>query len=178
MPGWRRWPGSRLTVHSDQGSQFTSREWQSFLRQHGLEPSMSRRGNCHDNAVAESFFQLLKRERIPGYFVQRWETRKFGGSLQRRRGQQWFVDRPKHAAVQPDTYRNRTQPCRSPLAHVVRDNPGPVPIGGSRGSHFGGHETLRDIVLKVADCASGTAAGRPVQAQIQISEWGQSVALR
>jgi putative transposase len=35
-----------------------------FLGQHNLEASMSRRGNCHDNAVAESFFQLLKRERI------------------------------------------------------------------------------------------------------------------
>lgn len=53
-----------LPVHSDQGSRFTSREWQAFLRQHGLEPSMSPRGNCHDNAVAESFFQLPKRARI------------------------------------------------------------------------------------------------------------------
>ena len=35
-----------------------------FLKAHNLESSMSRRGNCHDNAVAESFFQLLKRERI------------------------------------------------------------------------------------------------------------------
>ena len=51
-------------VHSDQGSQYTSYEWQSFLAEHGLEGSMSRRGNCHDNAVAESFFQLLKRKRI------------------------------------------------------------------------------------------------------------------
>ena len=41
-----------------------SREWQDFLKSHKLQPSMSRRGNCHDNAVAESFFQLLKRERI------------------------------------------------------------------------------------------------------------------
>lgn len=64
MAVWRRKPDRKVTVHSDQGSQFTSREWQTFLRQHGLEPSMSRRGNCHDNAVAESFFQLLKRERI------------------------------------------------------------------------------------------------------------------
>ncbi len=48
----------------DQGSQFSSREWQMLLRQHNLEPGMNRRGNCHDNAVAESFFQLLKRERI------------------------------------------------------------------------------------------------------------------
>jgi putative transposase len=52
------------SMHSDQGSQFTSREWQLFLGQHNLEASMSRRGNCHDNAVAESFFHLLKRERI------------------------------------------------------------------------------------------------------------------
>lgn len=64
MAVWRRKPKDRVTVHSDRGSQFTSREWQRFLRQHGLEPSMSRRGNCHDYAVAESFFQLLKREQI------------------------------------------------------------------------------------------------------------------
>ena len=64
MAVWRRKPTERVTVQSDQGSQFTSREWQMFLNQHNLEPSMSRRGNCHDNAVAESFFQLLKRERI------------------------------------------------------------------------------------------------------------------
>ena len=64
MAVWRRKPTSRVIVHSDQGSQFTSYEWQSFLKTHNLEASMSRRGNCYDNAVAESFFQLLKRERI------------------------------------------------------------------------------------------------------------------
>ena len=53
-----------MIVHSDQGSQFTSLEWQAFLRSHNLEASMSRRGNCYDNAVAESFFHLLKSERI------------------------------------------------------------------------------------------------------------------
>ena len=51
-------------VHSDQGSQYSSGDWQNFLKAHNLQASMSRRGNCHDNAVAESFFQLLKRERI------------------------------------------------------------------------------------------------------------------
>jgi len=61
---WRRKPKQKVMVHSDQGSQFTSTEWQSFLNKHNLDASMSRRGNCHDNAVAESFFQLLKRERI------------------------------------------------------------------------------------------------------------------
>lgn len=64
MAIWGRKPAPGLLIHSDQGAQFTSREWAAFLREHGLEHSMSRRGNCHDNAVAESFFQLLKREKI------------------------------------------------------------------------------------------------------------------
>lgn len=64
MAVWRRKPKDTVLVHSDQGSQFTSHDWQSFLKSHNLQSSMSRRGNCHDNAVAESFFQLLKRERI------------------------------------------------------------------------------------------------------------------
>jgi len=64
MAVWTRNPESRVMVHSDQGSQYTSHDWQSFLKDNGLEGSMSRRGHCHDNAVAESFFQLLKRERI------------------------------------------------------------------------------------------------------------------
>jgi putative transposase len=61
---WRRKPKHRVMIHSDQGSQFTGKEWQSFLSKHNLDASMSRRGNCHDNAVAESVFHLLKRERI------------------------------------------------------------------------------------------------------------------
>lgn len=64
MAVWRRRPAAGLMLHSDQGSQYTSHDWQAFLRSHGIECSMSRRGNCHDNAVAESFFQLLKRERV------------------------------------------------------------------------------------------------------------------
>lgn len=64
MAVWRRKPAPGLLIHSDQGTQFTGHDWQDFLKAHGLVCSMSRRGNCHDNAVAESFFQLLKRERI------------------------------------------------------------------------------------------------------------------
>lgn len=64
MAVWRRRPKETVTVHTDQGSQYTSHDWQDFLSDHNLQASMSRRGNCHDNAVAESFFQLLKRERI------------------------------------------------------------------------------------------------------------------
>ena len=64
MAVWRRKPKQRVLIHSDQGSQFTSIDWAAFIRAHNLEHSMSRRGNCHDNAVAESFFSSLKRERI------------------------------------------------------------------------------------------------------------------
>jgi putative transposase len=64
MAVYRRRPEQDVLVHSDQGSQFSSYDWQDFLRAHKLKPSMSRRGNCHDNALAESFSQLLKRERI------------------------------------------------------------------------------------------------------------------
>ena len=64
MAVWRRKPKTTVLIHSDQGSQFTSMDWAAFLKHHNLEHSMSRRGNCHDNAVAESFFNLLKRERI------------------------------------------------------------------------------------------------------------------
>ena len=64
MALWRRRPKEKVIVHSDQGVQYTSSEWRSYLKANNLEASMSRRGNCHDNAVVESFFQLLKRERI------------------------------------------------------------------------------------------------------------------
>jgi len=59
----RRRPRGTL-IHSDQGSQYGSDAWRRFCRSHHLEPSMSRKGNCWDNAVAESFFSSLKKERI------------------------------------------------------------------------------------------------------------------
>jgi len=77
MAVWRRQPKQTVMVHSDQGSQFSSYDWRDFLLAHNLEQSMSRRGNCHDNAVAESFFQLLKRERIRRrIYVTRDEARQ------------------------------------------------------------------------------------------------------
>ncbi|WPO17353.1 IS3 family transposase [Raoultella ornithinolytica] len=64
MAVWRRKPDSEVIVHSDQGSHYGSDDWQRFCRANNLAPSMSRRGNCWDNAVAESFFSSLKKERI------------------------------------------------------------------------------------------------------------------
>jgi putative transposase len=77
MAVWRRKPTTEVLVHSDQGSQFSSYDWRDFLESHNLVQSMSRRGNCHDNAVAESFFQLLKRERVRRkVYVTRDEARQ------------------------------------------------------------------------------------------------------
>lgn len=64
MAVWRRKPKDRVLVHSDQGSQYGSDDWRRFCFAHKLEPSMSRRANCWDNAVVESFFSSLKKERI------------------------------------------------------------------------------------------------------------------
>ncbi|MDT3778656.1 IS3 family transposase [Nitrospira sp. MA-1] len=64
MAVWRRKPEHDVIIHSDQGSQFSSDEWNRFCQTHGLRPSMSRRGNCYDNAAVESFFGTLKKEKI------------------------------------------------------------------------------------------------------------------
>ncbi len=58
----QRCPGGDLIHHSDRGSQYTSDDFRDELLKHGIECSMSARGNCYDNAVVESFFGLMKRE--------------------------------------------------------------------------------------------------------------------
>jgi putative transposase len=68
----RRMPGRGLLHHSDRGCQYTSAAYRETLDALGVVVSMSRRGNCWDNAVAESFFATLKRELINR---QRWSSR-------------------------------------------------------------------------------------------------------
>lgn len=58
----RRCPEAGLMHHSDQGSPYASEDYQNVLGAHGITCSMSRRGNCYDNAVAESWFSTLKAE--------------------------------------------------------------------------------------------------------------------
>jgi transposase InsO family protein len=60
----QRQPAPGLIVHSDRGSQYASELYQDLLLQHGFVCSMSRKGNCWDNAVAERFFLNLKMERV------------------------------------------------------------------------------------------------------------------
>lgn len=63
MALWRRGKPDELLHHSDQGSQYTSEDFQRLLHDHGIVCSMSRRGDCWDNAAMESFFSSLKTER-------------------------------------------------------------------------------------------------------------------
>jgi putative transposase len=64
MAIWRRGKPIELLHHSDQGSQYTSEDFQRLLTDQGITCSMSRRGDCWDNAAIESFFSTLKRERV------------------------------------------------------------------------------------------------------------------
>ena len=64
MAIWRRRPKAGLIHHSDRGSQYAGRAFRQLLKAHGFKGSMSRKGNCWDNAVVESFFGTLKQERV------------------------------------------------------------------------------------------------------------------
>jgi putative transposase len=73
---WRtRQPNTPLLHHSDQGSQYTSAAYQSTLTDWNIQPSMSRVGNCYDNAVAESFFGTLKAECVTHQFATHAQAR-------------------------------------------------------------------------------------------------------
>lgn len=61
MAKLRRQPRDPVLIHSDQGSQYGSHDYAAFMEANNFIPSMSRRGNCHDNAVAESFFATFKK---------------------------------------------------------------------------------------------------------------------
>jgi transposase InsO family protein len=73
MARWRRRPGKGLLVHADRGGQYASSRFQAPLKDQGYVCGMSRKGNCWDNAPAESFFHTLKTELI---HHRRYETRE------------------------------------------------------------------------------------------------------
>jgi transposase InsO family protein len=71
-----RRPPRGLIVHSDRGTQFASGAYRDALAQHGLLASMSRKGNCYDNAFIESFWSSMKYEAVwPHKFATRAEAR-------------------------------------------------------------------------------------------------------
>ena len=73
MAVWRRNPAAGLIFHSDRGSQYCSHDFQKMLEVYGMLSSMSGKGDCWDNAVAESFFGSLKTERV---FLTEYATRE------------------------------------------------------------------------------------------------------
>ena len=72
MAVWKRKPDKGLLWHTDRGSQYASESHRALLEQHGIRQSMSRKGNCWDNAVSESFFHTLKTELV---HQQTYQTR-------------------------------------------------------------------------------------------------------
>jgi transposase InsO family protein len=86
----QRKPVRGILHHSDRGSQYASKEYQALLKESGISCSMSRKANCWDNAVVESFFSTLEREWVQGkgyrtrsdarsdifYFIETWYNRK------------------------------------------------------------------------------------------------------
>lgn len=73
MAIWKRKPGKGLVSHSDRGSQYASKSHRDLLKLHHITQSMSRKSNCWDNAVAESFFHTLKTELV---HHERFQTRE------------------------------------------------------------------------------------------------------
>ena len=67
---------AELQLHSDQGSQYTSQAYFDLIQEYGITPSMSRRGNCYDNAMAENFFSILKTECIYRHQASTFEEAK------------------------------------------------------------------------------------------------------
>ena len=77
MAIWQRKPPRGLVVHSDRGSQYASHDYRKLLRLYSCTGSMSRKGNCWDNAVAESFFGSLKQERVQWrHYLTRYEAQQ------------------------------------------------------------------------------------------------------
>ena len=68
-----RTPPRGCIFHSNRGSQYCSHDYRKVLREHGLQASMSGKGNCYDNAAVEPFFKTIKAELI---WRRSWETRR------------------------------------------------------------------------------------------------------
>jgi transposase InsO family protein len=88
-------PSHRLMVHSDRGRQYTCKPYYEFLATHCITASMSRKGNCWDNAVAESFFASLKTELKP---ERTWRTRDEARTAIFEYIETWYNPKRRHSA--------------------------------------------------------------------------------
>lgn len=102
----RRDVADDLIHHSDQGSQYTSHDFRALLKQHDIQVSMSRAGNCYDNAMMESFFATLKTECI----TQRFDTRQQARQIIFEYIEVWYNRLRRHSALDylsPEQYEQR-----------------------------------------------------------------------
>ena len=94
-----RRPPTGLLYHTDRGVQYTSADHGAIRDAHGIIPSMSRRGNCWDNAVAESFFATVETELIDRLPHGRWETRSQARSAVFGFIETWYNSRRRHSSL-------------------------------------------------------------------------------
>jgi putative transposase len=92
----RRQPPAGVLHHSDQGVQYTAASYQALLRGAGMQPSLSRRGNCYDNAVAESFFATLEKELLEG---STWRDRSEARAALFEYIEVWYNRNRRHSAL-------------------------------------------------------------------------------
>jgi len=76
MATTHRQPGEGVLHHTDRGSQYAAHEYQKLLGARGMQVSMSRKGDCYDNAVMESFFSTLKSECVTDVYPSRAQARQ------------------------------------------------------------------------------------------------------
>ena len=93
---FRRRPAAGLLHHSDRGIQYTSSAYQALLTKNGFTASMSRKGNCYDNAPVESFFASLKRELV---YRRRWASREEARTAVFAWIEGWYNRKRRHSAL-------------------------------------------------------------------------------
>src|SRR5690606_13112521 len=109
----QRRPRQTVLHHSDRGAQYACDDYQGLLTRHGLQPSMSRRGNCYDNAVTESFFGTLKTELV---HHERYATREAARQSLFEYIEVFYNRRRRHSSlgyVSPAEYEKQLQ-CDAP----------------------------------------------------------------
>lgn len=100
---------AEIIFHSDRGSQYASEAYRNFLKNKNIKPSMSRRGNCYDNAYVESWFSSLKKEWI---YRRPYNTAAELRTLVFEYIETWYNKRRKHSSLgnlSPEMYRKKTQ---------------------------------------------------------------------
>jgi putative transposase len=106
-------PSNGLICHSDRGSQYASGDYQMVLRENGIACSMSRKGNCYDNAPVESFFASLKRELI---YRRRFASREEARTAVFAWIEGWYNRRRRHSALgylSPEEFEKQQQSLKA-----------------------------------------------------------------